>query len=320
MLVLVGMLAAGCLGDVSHTNPLDPLAPNFNDVGVVAGTVSDRGLIPISSASVQLLPDGRLTTTNSNGEFSFVDIPVGDYTVHVDAEGFDQSVDSVVVDLGRTTSSAHQLNGLPVFEGGEFSTVHISRWWPENDLYRLDILVEVDDVDGLIDIDLVTVEIAPLGFTDTLATAGSPGFYQISILETDLMGSTVHSVVGMPIVIHVIDRAGSAKASDPQSLVRVIDPVPVAVSPQGLETINGVNPQFDWDPVFLPYTHTFTVDVVRVDNGVQTSVFNREDISSDSLSVVVPTTLTTGSYIWTIAAVDAFGDLSRSKEAGFQVQ
>ena len=317
---LVAATIAGCFGDVSHTNPLDPLSPNFNNVGVVAGTATDRGLVPIANATVQLLPDGRLTSTNSSGQFSFIDIPVGDYTVHVDAPGFDTSIDSVSVELGRSVNSSHQLNGLPTFESGTFSTIHISRWWPENDLYRIDALVEVDDVDGLIDIETVTLEIPQIAFVDTLTTAGIPGFYSTSVVEADLGGSTVHSVVGMPILVNVEDRTGSINTSDAQSLVRVIDAVPVAVDPQGLETISGVNPVFEWDPIFLPFEHTFSVEIVRVDNGVSTTVYSRDTISSDSLSIVAPITLDTGSYLWTVAAVDNFDDLSRSKEAGFQVQ
>ncbi len=314
------ILYAGCFGDVEHTNPLDPLAPNFENVGTVQGTTSDRGRLPLSGATVQLVPDGRTTTTTSGGTFSFPDIPVGEYVVAVEAEGFGISLDTVTVELGKAASSDHVLNGLPTFKGGTFSTIHISRWWPENDLYRIDLLVEVDDLDGLIDIDSVSVEIPSIGFVGSLTTAGEPGRYQGSFVEAELNGNTVHSVVGSPLVVRVVDRLGSVNSSDPQLLIRVIDPVPVAADPQGLEVIDGVNPRLEWDPIFLPYEHSFTVEIVRVDNGVSTSVYIREQISSDSLSVVVPTTLGTGSYLWTIAAVDAFENLSRSKEAGFQVQ
>lgn len=76
--------------------------------GSVAGSVHDASGAAVASVSVSLVNKGTNaqfnTTANESGEFRFVLIPVGDYTLSAQASGFAKSaLDSVVVQLGQAT-------------------------------------------------------------------------------------------------------------------------------------------------------------------------------------------------------------------------
>jgi len=62
------------------------------------------------------------------------------------------------------------------------------------------------------------------------------------------------------------------------------------------------------------------VDVVREETNIQVSVESHENIPSLQTSIRVANPLTPGDYFWTVSVVDAFGNRSRSKEAGFRIQ
>ncbi|MEM9666709.1 MAG: carboxypeptidase regulatory-like domain-containing protein, partial [Bacteroidota bacterium] len=106
--------------------------------------------------------------------------------------------------------------------------------------------------------------------------------------------------------------------SPPLSLVRVIDVTPVATSPQGGETLATAQPQLTWAPVRLPYAFTYRLAVTRLDSGIETTVWTAQEVPSTETSIQVSVPLTSGvTYNWTLSVVDAFGNESRSKPAGF---
>ncbi|HYA25406.1 MAG TPA: TonB-dependent receptor [Terriglobales bacterium] len=81
--------------------------------GSIRGIVHDPQHRPVQGAMVMLQSKSsdwaKNTTTNSNGEFQFVAVPVGDYTVSVANPGFAQTEQNVTVESGTQPVLHYQL-------------------------------------------------------------------------------------------------------------------------------------------------------------------------------------------------------------------
>jgi hypothetical protein len=308
---------SGC-SEAEHLNPLDPLSPDFENVGVLEGRVTDRGFVPLPGVEVRLEPLGATTQTAADGTFSFGGVAPGDYTLSLSGSGLEPAAEAVTVELGKVLSGAYTLNALPTVGGVSLTTVHVSRWWPQEDLYRLDASATASDPDGLSDVAGVRLSIALLSMEFALQPTLEPGVFALSLTEADL-GATLHSLLGRDLTITVSDQVDAALVAGPYFLSRIIDIIPETAEPSGSQEVPGGSPLLTWPPVVIPFDHTFQIDVYRVDENVSTNVHSADDIEPGVLSFQVADTFATGTYYWTLSIVDEFGNRSRSKEAGFLV-
>src|SRR5258706_6446613 len=94
--------------------------------GDVKGTVLDPQQRPIAAAKVTLLSRtssfSRMTDTDGDGAFSFRAVPIGEYTVSVEAGGFSKSTLALVVLSDRATALSVQLKIGPVSQVVEVRT------------------------------------------------------------------------------------------------------------------------------------------------------------------------------------------------------
>ena len=75
-----------------------------------------------------------------------------------------------------------------------------------------------------------------------------------------------------------------------------------------------------WRATLLPFAFTYRVDLWLVDAaGIPNLVLSQGGIAASVLSYTVGAPLAPGDYFWTVWVVDAAGNRSRSKEAGFRV-
>jgi len=135
-----------------------------------------------------------------------------------------------------------------------------------------------------------------------------------------LQGQHVQEVLGRNIIIVATDRAGFSGERPHNYLARVIETVPSAISPTGLQTVENTNILLTWKLENLPYPFTYRIDVVRVDQGVNSPVKSISNINKSQASYTLEDSLAGGTYFWTVSVVDEFENLSRSKEAAFQTQ
>jgi hypothetical protein len=316
---------SACLDDAERGNPLDSMSENFVDEGVVSGRVVSRSLNGVAAGIVRLEPGGQTTTTDGSGTYSLQDVPSGDYTVMVEAEGYSPSSSSVIVAPGVPATADFELNGLPVLTAWSINTAHVSRWWPLEDLFQIEITAIASDVDGIFDLDKVWLEIPDFSFADTLLSTPEAGNFAKTLPELGLPTTTIHSLLGRSMHISVQDKQAMTISSPSMQLVRIIDETPVAVDeafqtgPQDCLTEQpgvGAAPLVEWSPLFLPYSFTHRVDVVRVDAGLETPVERIDNIPPEETTAAV-SPLPTGEYYWTVAVVDEFQNRSRSKQVGF---
>lgn len=314
--LVVVFATAAC--DAPHSNPLDPLSPDFENVGVLEGTVTNRSFEPIADVTVTRLPDGATTTTQPDGTFTFGGVAPGPYTVVVAGTGLVADTTSVHVELAQVTSHAFILNALPAVTDAALTTVHISRWWPAQDLFRLDVETGVSDPDGLADVSGVSLDIPAAGYATALQPSTEAGVFVASLTEADV-GTSLHGLLGRDILVTVTDQAGGSISAGPWYLTRIIDYVPETISPSASQEVPGGSPLLEWEAAQVPFEHEYRVDVYRVDDDVATIVYTVHELADSQLSHQVADTLPVGSYYWTISVVDEYGNRSRSREAGFLV-
>jgi hypothetical protein len=315
--------SSACLQDGDRGNPLDPLSPNFEDEGSIGGRVVNRSLAGVAGVSVHLVPGGMRTSTDGSGSFLLQGVPSGTYTVVAEAETYSSSSDTVTVSPGVPVDVAFELNGLPVLQNWTINTAHISRWWPLEDLFQIEIAADASDVDGIFDVDRVWLEIPDYAFADTLSATQVAGKFAKTLPEIVLPTPTLHSLLGRSMHLSVRDQLDQVVSSPAVQLVRVIDETPTAVAealgPQDCLTETpgiGAVPLIAWNPLFLPFLFTHRIDIIRVDAGLESLVEQINGIPPD-VSSATATPLPAGEYYWTVAVVDEYMNRSRSKQVGF---
>ncbi|MFQ5707126.1 MAG: carboxypeptidase-like regulatory domain-containing protein [bacterium] len=313
-------LQVGCLDSPGRDNPLDPNSGKFENVGSVSGTTLTffTPFKALGEVEVHMEPGAFVSKSNGQGQFRFDRVPAGKYAVTAQKDGYQAQPESLDVQVGQTATVQLNLDGLPAFNDFSVISCHFNRWWPQTDLFLLEITAQIDDPDGLNDVQLVQVEIAEMAFVDTLTATQTPGIFKAQIRESKLSGGNLHAVLGRKIVLKAHDNAGFTNVSQPKFLARVVDKVPEFDSPIGV-TLQSSRPELKWKPMTLPFAYTFSVEVVRIDFNINTLVWALSDIDPAITSVTVPDSLVSGNYFWTIAAIDEFGNWSRAKEASFNI-
>ncbi len=315
------IIITGCVKDAERDNPLDPKSDLFNDRGTIRGKVYSyyQPFRPIHYADIIIHPDHHWTTSNEYGDFTLTQLPAGDYTIHVQKEGYRPDSLNMTLKPGDNTYFQFNLNGLPGLVSNKISIGHISRWWPTNDLYTIKIEAEVSDPDGVADIQSVQLSIPDYDILLDLDRTQNPAIFSLMLNEEDLPLSSVHKLLGYPMYIHFHDLPESHCTTDAFYAARVIEDIPTPLSPISLAIVDG-RPTLIWQKTRLPFPFTYDINIYRIDQGINTLVGQSAGIPSDSLSYQVPILLSEGTYFWTLTVKDEFGNWSRSKEAAFQVQ
>jgi len=320
-MVVLALLLGGCLDGASRTNPLDPRGEDFEGVGAVSGRVT--GFYPpfagLDGVEVRIEPGPVTATTRDGGAFGVDQLPEGEYILTASRAGYATVVDTCTVRVGETAQVELRLDGLPAVDRLEIQSVHISRWWPPpQELFRLEVTAEVGDPDGLSDIERVWIEVPAVGLVDTLVASAVPGRY-LTILQESTLPVGVESLLGHDHLLFVRDRAGVVTASGARQIARLIAPTPVALTPTSLALLADAAPLFTWEPLLLVFPYTYRLDIVRVDENIQTVVEIIENLPPAAKSFKAPNALAAGEYFWTISVVDEFGNRSHSREAGFRI-
>ena len=83
--------------------------------GSIAGIVTDKATgEPIKNAGVELKPSGKQTVTGSDGQFEFVEVEIGEYTILVTKTGYnDGESNKIQVNAGQTSHCDIQIEKLP---------------------------------------------------------------------------------------------------------------------------------------------------------------------------------------------------------------
>ncbi len=310
-------LFSGCLQDVPHSNPLDP--KNNNGTFTLSGKVFTyyHPRTPISSVQLLLVPGSHISRTSDDGSFVIKNVKKGQYVLKYGAEGYQR--DSFAVNISSNIIFDLHLNGLPYFINNSVITHHVARWFPLEDIYYLDLLTRVNDLDGPGDIKNVFYTLPDMTLSDTLNPGLQTGVFSETLFEKDLSVTSVQELMGRPFYFRVEDEPGAAVVSQPIYLTRIIEKSASVVSPSELQTVQSDSIDFRWQLNTLPYSYTLRIDIFAINAGIPVAVESISDIPAERQDWSYSSSLTAGDYFWTVTIVDRYGNSSRSKEGVFNV-
>ncbi len=310
-----------CSRDAPHSNPLDPLNPHHHSAHALTGVVTGiyAPYVPLVNAQVRLPALRQAVDTDEQGHFRFESIQPGSYLVVAEKGGYRPDSQVVAVPKDADPSPVlFRLDALPRIEHARLTTTHISRWWPANDLYMLTATATVYDPDGPADLEATWLECGSWGKIDTLVYQPGRRMFEAEILESELPTRSLVALEGHTFWISSSDRLGARAQSDPLFISRIIDFTPVIESPKGYAETS-VQPWLRWEKADLPFPHTWSVEIVRIEGGLSLPTWSVSNLHQDSTRVRPPIPLTSGAYYWVLWIVDEWGNRSRSKEGAFKV-
>lgn len=105
-----------------------------NNLGSIYGIVTDFATgEPIKNANVQLRPSGKTTLTGSDGNYEFLDVPSGSYSITVSKAEYTDLIDDYVIEVknGEQTKRDVQIKKRP-------TSLHIYDHTGQEEIFELD--------------------------------------------------------------------------------------------------------------------------------------------------------------------------------------
>ncbi|MFQ6093163.1 MAG: carboxypeptidase-like regulatory domain-containing protein [bacterium] len=317
--VITGILlivVSGCMPDAKRDNPFDPKSEGYSDEGRLTGRVTRiyRPSEGIEGVTVSLNPPGSSSLTDGDGFYTIDNIPSGTIEVIARKSGYAQDSMTVEIVAGQSHAANFSLDGLPYFLDIRIGSEH-DRPSPSDDRYFFHFEAQVNDPDGLSDIDSAVVRVEALGFRKELILIPNTNRFSLTVSAEEIAGESLEALVGKEVVFSAWDRIGLRSDAPPEHLVRIIHPSPSTVTPSEQEVVDS-QPLLVWAAFSAPFTFTYTVDV----KNAFSSGWHREGIPPDTTSVTVSDPLDSRwSHYWAVWVVDEFGNISKSPYVTFWV-
>lgn len=312
--IMFVVLFQGCSTDAPRDNPLDP-ANGIRVSGKVERFYETQG---INNAMLMLKPTDKITLSASDGSFVIDGAAAGNYTLLCRVAGF--APDSLQINLQENHTVNFKLDGLPYFENISLTTHHITSFSTPQDSFFVVIQATGNDLDGRSDVNSIRFRIEAFNFSDTLFEDNpQQKIFSGELDRNDLGIASIQQLIGKPIELDIEDFPGSVTVSEPQFITRIIERVPVGISPL-FTTISNFPFELSWEPLSLPYPFTFDIEIKKINFTFISPAGSLRNISSTDTSATFNSVLEPGEYIWELYIVDEFGNRSRSLENPFVVQ
>ena len=315
--VVAALFIGGCTGDAPHDNPLDPKSPGYTGTGVFGGKVTLLNLpeTGVGGASISTIPATMTVLTDSAGSFAYPTIAAGLYEVVASKEGFVPETLRVSVGAGGNQYTVFTLDGAPVVTSASIVTTKIDQWWP-NPAYFAYVASTITDPNGSTDIDSAWFCVDSLLYPMPYSLTDKN--FQLSLTSYEIPSNNLEWLVGKSLTIVARDRQGAMSTSAPFYVTRTIEDEATPVTPASGDTASN-SPLLVWSAPSVRFVFTYSLTVVRTDAGIEQTVWSQDNVGSNLRTYQYPSTLPQGSYFWTIAVVDEYGNSARSKESSFVV-
>lgn len=320
------LLMAFIACEAPRDNPLDPAANNYigPESGWITGEVTSLTAVPLGSVLVMSIPGYRGSLTDAQGRYTIADVPPGEYEVCCSPVGF--MPDTIIVTINPKSQSIanFRLDALPIIQSFQVTSRFI--WQPDEiplEYYVIFGRTQITDIDGLVDIDRVTLEIE--NNLETYAfnhdsSSGSSLYFSVNIPESDLPGGSIESIQGKTFNCIAEDTAGNVTISSPQFIRRFINAYLNPSSPKDHSNPDTAFVTLVWNPFSATYFFTYKVTLYN-DIGGEYSYTNlywsMAGINSSVNSVNVEKELEFYDYRWFFEVVDEYGNSARSEPAYF---
>ena len=208
---------------------------------------------------------------------------------------------------------------LPAFDSVSVRSEHRRRFTQPTDLHALVVEAWVRDFNEQPVLDSVRMRLgellAPLYEVEE-------GRYVRSFRVSELPGvERLQAVLGRPVRLTATNEEGHRVRSTPRYLARVIAPSPVADT----AIVRDGALRFRWQPAAAdraapyPFAHTYRITLFRREADIDVQVARYTGLSSERTTFEAERPDRSGSYRWTVAVVDEFGNLSRSRPSAFSL-
>ncbi len=320
ILSCLAVVFSNCAPDAPHDNSLDPASPNHKTAWGLAGRVLSLSLpysgVPAALVLVQQTNTAELTA--SDGSFSFPNVPAGNITLIISKASYLIDTLRLTIPVGGISDTSIQIDALPQISNVQVVTSKVDHWYPGPDYSAL-VSATVNDPDGIDDIDFNSVHVRVDSLSFAMNYSIMTRSWQVSIDATQLPNQDLQWLTGKQMNVYATDREGGVGTSVSFYVSREIEAEPVPTSPTGLDTTTSY-PVLNWDPPKVSFDYTYQIQVFNIGGASPALVGSPISLSSDYVSLSYPDSLPNGTYYWTAAIIDGFGNSSRSTEASFVVR
>lgn len=206
-----------------------------------------------------------------------------------------------------------RLNAVPVASNLSLYSVVENRY--SGPLYHLNYSLTVTDADD--DIDYVTMRCDQFKITRQLQSTNK--LYSGSLSSYDFLNYNFDDIIGAAIQFYATTTSGKTFLVGSAEVKRVINQEIGTISPKNSDTISLPGAVLRWTRFLPGFTFKYKVKIFT-DETPAILKWTRDNISADSISIAVDTTLPPYRYYWTISCVDEFKNESSSKPASIIVR
>ncbi len=312
--VVLAMLSINSC-DAPRSNPLDPNNPNFAFVAI-EGTIQTFS-VPRKALSEVLINwrgENKFVKTNNSGYFKIENISPNSGWLTIQKEGY--SSDSVFIDWKNKKNYMVQsfLNEIPKLDSLALFTTVLNQY-PDIQTASLEVKAKVSDKDN--DVDSVFLENSDLNVKLTLVYNATSKMYEKIFSQSELKIDDIEQAIGLKFSVIVKDLFNKIHSIGSDKLNRAIKQEIILEYPLNGESVTP-SPTLKWRRFTPGFDFSYTAEILT-DDIPPATFWQKEKISSDSISVEVSTTLPSRGYFWVLWCVDRFSNKARSKPASFRV-
>ncbi len=285
--------------------------------GDLSGSVSEEfSGNPIPSVQVLWKNLNKITYTNSNGVYSFENVPYDNGKLYFLKDGYYK--DSVQVyfttqDSFQTVSNK-SLSFIPALDSGKVTTT--VKYDFNAQTYSLSLRAWINDPSRKIKSGSIYAKCTSLNFNRPLNYDSQGSYYYI---DYNFGQNNISKGLGNDFQIIAKDALGNEFLIGTTRLTRVIDKEITVRSPINSEVVNP-QPTLTWDRFLPGFDFTYSIYIWDETTTNTRSAWSREGVSQDDISIMPEYILSSGKYFWYITCVDEFGNLSTSKIYKFVIQ
>lgn len=307
-----------CVPDPPHKNPLDPYHTE-SGLRVFGYTLKKNNPHePLDSCLLFLTPRNYFTTSDITGQFVFENIVPGFYQVITFKSHYQTDTTNFYTDSVTSQPLLIYLNGLPFIKRIFFYSRYIDQWWPDP-YHEIVLNLTADDPDGIDDLQEIRLTIPELDINNSLIRSTRIDSFSISLQDISFPNENISNIIGKEVFINLIENSGSTQIEGPFFIHRIIETSPIPLYPTGLASVNN-QPILKWLEFSASFNFQYEIQIFRIVAGIPNLIYYHKDIPSTQTEYHYQGNLTAGQYFWVIWVKDELGNLSRSKEASFQVQ
>lgn len=250
---------------------------------------------------------GVTTFTDENGEFT-ISINKGTYTVIATKDGYTVSDKEIVIDAGEEKEVLFNINGIPFFAQQRAISRRLAIWI--GSVVEVAVSSYVDDPDGPLDIDSVTVAVNEI--EKKMDFNPQSRMYECRISENEFPDGNPELLIGMPFVITAVDERETGNTSDKFYLVRIFSGCPLPIFPSEGDTVTTGGLHLIWQRLRTDFPIVYRAQIFRG----WPPIVVWEETTQDTVSSF---TLEEGEYFYWVTAEDKHGNLSRSIATRFWI-